>query len=265
MVTNVVSVLWLATSSLRNDPVPNNATKGAEVPQHLPIVLIPGLNCSLRLYTDQLPSLWQLGPVIVADHRRDDSMAAIARRILSEAPPEFALIGLSMGGMIAFEIMRQAAERVAALGLLATSARPERPEQSERRRAQIALAEQGRFGEIPDQMFSLLSRPADQGDIKARDFIRQMAVETGPEAFVRQQIALMHRADSRPTLAAIRCPTLVMVGDEDRLTPPQLAVEMAEGIAGARLDVVSECGHLCTYDQGARVTAILTEWLRKNG
>ena len=74
----------------------------------LPVVLIPGLTCTARLYTEQIPALWQFGPVMVADHRRDDSMAAIARRILAAAPPRFALAGLSMGGYIAFEIMRRA-------------------------------------------------------------------------------------------------------------------------------------------------------------
>ena len=229
----------------------------------LPIVLIAGLNCSLRLYAEQLPALWQLGPVSVADHCRDDTMAAIARRILESAPPRFAVVGLSMGGMIAFEMVRQAADRIAALGLLATSARPERPEQSERRLAHIALAQQGRFAEVAEEMFSLLSLRAERGEPQALQFIRRMAEETGPAAFVRQQQALMHRADSRPTLAAIRCPTLVLVGEEDRLTPPRLAHEMAEGIAQTRLEIVPQCGHLCTFDQAERVSAVLVDWLRQ--
>ncbi len=87
----------------------------------LPIVLIPGLTCTPRLYAEQIPALWQFGPVTIADHTRDESMAAIARRILAAAPPRFALAGLSMGGFISFEIMRQAPERVAKLALLDTS------------------------------------------------------------------------------------------------------------------------------------------------
>ncbi|MGE5165505.1 MAG: alpha/beta fold hydrolase [Sphingobacteriales bacterium] len=81
--------------------------------ENLPVVLVPGLTCTARLYADQIPALWQFGPVTVADHRRDDSMANIARQILAAAPPSFALAGLSMGGFVAFEIMRQAPERVA--------------------------------------------------------------------------------------------------------------------------------------------------------
>src|SRR5512135_1268766 len=100
----------------------------------LPVVLVPGLTCTARLYVDQIPTLWQFGSVTVADHRRDDSMANIARRILAAAPPRFALAGLSMGGFIAFEIMRQAPERVTRLALLNTQARPDTPEAGARRR-----------------------------------------------------------------------------------------------------------------------------------
>src|SRR6516164_2746792 len=106
------------------------------MPDPLPIVLIPGLTCSVRLYAGQIPPLWRFGPVTVADHTRDDSMVAIARRILAAAPPRFALGGLSMG-YIAFEIMRHAPERVAKLALLDTGARGEAVEQTERRKAVI--------------------------------------------------------------------------------------------------------------------------------
>ncbi len=111
----------------------------------LPIVLVPGLNCSARLYAEQVPALWGCGPVTIADHRRDDSVAAIAAHILATAPPRFALVGLSMGGYIALAMIREAPERVARLALLDTSARPDTPEQTERRRNVIALAESGRF------------------------------------------------------------------------------------------------------------------------
>src|ERR1700690_927389 len=96
-----------------------------------PILLVPGLNCSPRLYAAQIPSLWRLGLVVVADHRRDDTVAGIAQRILATAPSRFRLAGLSMGCYIAFEIMRQAAAHVVKLALLDTSARPQTPEQTE--------------------------------------------------------------------------------------------------------------------------------------
>jgi pimeloyl-ACP methyl ester carboxylesterase len=239
-----------------------DANGEAQMTQPLPIVLVPGLLCSPRLYGEQLAALWQLGPVLIADHTRDDSMAAISGRILATAPSRFALAGLSMGGYIAFEIMRQAAARVAKLALLDTSARADTPEQSQRRRALIALARSGRFADVPDLLFPILVHRAHQGDAALRRLVRLMAEETGPEAFARQETAIITRADSRPGLAAIGCPTLVLVGDGDELTPPELSTEIAAGISGARLVVVPDCGHLATIEQPRQVTLALAEWLR---
>jgi pimeloyl-ACP methyl ester carboxylesterase len=229
----------------------------------LPIVLVPGLLTTPRLYGDQLPYLWRLGPVTIAGTTYDDSIAAMAGRILADAPPRFALAGLSMGGYVAFEIMRRAAGRVAGLALLDTSAHPDGPEQTERRRAQIALAGSGRFDEIVDQLFPLFVHPDRMGDRALYDLVREMAGETGLDAFVRQQIAIMGRPDSRPGLAAIDCPTLVVVGDDDRLTPPSHSIEIADRIPGARLVTVPECGHLCTVERPEFVTGALVDWLTR--
>lgn len=231
------------------------------MPAPLPIVLVPGLICSARLYTEQIPALWLHGPVTVADHRQDDSMAAIADRILAAAPPRFALAGLSMGGYIALAIMRKAPERVARLALLNTSARPDGPTGSERRRALIALAESGRFSQVPDLLLPLFVHRNRHGDAALRQIMHVMAEETGPEAFVRQQRAIMARPDCRPLLASISCPTLVLVGDGDELIAPALSQELAIGIAGARLVIVPDCGHLSTLEQPQAVNKALTEWL----
>lgn len=230
--------------------------------ESLPVVLVPGLNCSARLYAEQIPALWQFGPVTVGDHRRDDSMAAIARRILADAPPRFALAGLSMGGYIAFEILRQAAARVAKLALLDTGAGAEVPERTAQRKPLIALAQQGRFAEITEDQFPLLVHRSRHGDTALKAQVRAMNQETGPDAYCRQQHAIMGRLDSRPGFAAISCPTLVLVGDEDQLTPPALAHEMAGGIRGARLVVVPECGHLSTMERPQAVTQALLDWMR---
>jgi pimeloyl-ACP methyl ester carboxylesterase len=233
------------------------------VAEPLPIVLIPGLTCSARLYAEQIPALWRFGPVMVADHTRDDSMAAIARRILAAAPPRFALAGLSMGGYICFEIMRQAAARVAKLALLDTGARADSPEQTERRRAVMALTKDGRYAEIPDLAFPLYVHRRRHGDEGLKRLVRTMAEETGPEAYLRQQQAILSRPDSRPLLAAIACPTLVLVGDGDEATPPELAREIAAGISGSQLVTVPDSGHLSTLEQPAAVTAALEQWLRR--
>jgi pimeloyl-ACP methyl ester carboxylesterase len=227
----------------------------------LPTLLLPGLLSSARLYAPQLPKLWQFGPVMVADHRRDDSIAAIARRILDHAPPCFSLLGLSMGGYIAFELLRQAPERVARLALLDTTARADAAEQSVRRAELIELARSGRYDEIADLTYPGLVHPDRQGDQALREMVRCMAQETGAEAFIRQQTAIMNRRDSRGDLAAIGCPTLVLVGDADQLTPPARAQEIAAGIRGARLVVVPASGHLSTLEQPERVSAALVEWL----
>ena len=229
--------------------------------QSLPLVLVPGLTCTARLYGPQIAALWPCGPVMVADHRRDDKMAAIAARILKDAPPRFALAGLSMGGYIAFAMLRQAPERIVKLALLDTSARAATPAQTEGRKMQIAMAQSGRYGEIPDLAIPRYLNTKHQRDEGLTAIVRQMVAETGPDAFVRQLNAIMSRPDSRPLLASIRCPTLVLAGDADVATPPELNKEIADGIPGARFAVVLDSGHLTTIEQPGAVNTALSEWL----
>jgi len=233
------------------------------MPEPMPIVLVPGLNCSARLYAEQIPALWRFGPVQVADHTRDDSMEAIAAAILAHAPPRFALVGLSMGGYIALTMVRQAPARVHKLALLDTSARPETPEQSERRKPQIALAQGGHFAEVPPLQFPVFVHRNRQHDEALRARARTMAEETGAEAFLRQQKAIMTRPDMRPLLASIACPTLVLVGDGDELTPPPLSEEIAAGIDESRLVVIADCGHLSTMERPEAVNRALVEWMTR--
>jgi pimeloyl-ACP methyl ester carboxylesterase len=219
----------------------------------LPILLIPGLADSPRLYQEQLPRLFRIGPVMVADHTRDDTIAAIATRVLSHAPPRFALVGLSMGGYTALEIMRRAPERVARLALLDTSARPDAPDSSERRRLAIAAAERGEYRAVTEAQWPNLVHPSHAENLALKTAYVDMHLAVGAEAFVRQQRAIISRPDSRPGLAAIKCPTLVLVGDADKITPREVAEELASGIHGARLCVVETCGHLSALEQPAAV------------
>ncbi len=227
----------------------------------LPLVLVPGLLCSARLYAPQIAALWPHGSMTVADHRRDSEMAAIAARILADAPPRFALAGLSMGGYIAFAMLRQAPDRIAKLALLDTSARPDTAEQSAGREKFIGMAETGKLNDIVEALTPRFLHRSHHSDEALKRVVRDMAADTGAEAFVRQQKAIMSRPDSRPLLASIRCPTLVVVGDGDELTPPELAREICTGIPGARLVVVPECGHLSTIEKPDAVNAALAEWL----
>jgi len=225
----------------------------------LPIVLIPGLRCSGRLYTPQLPQLWRFGPVTVGNHTYADTLPAIADDILTTAPPRFALIGLSMGGYIAFEILRRAPKRVLKLGLLDTSARADTPEQAQRRQEQIALTLNGRYDDTVTAQFGLMVHHSRRADAELWQTYRLMAQETGPEVFVRHQRAIGQRVDSRPDLARIKVPTLVLVGDADELTPPSHAEEIAAGVKDAQLVVVANCGHLSTLERPERVTAALVD------
>jgi len=229
--------------------------------QSLPLLLVPGLTCTARLYGPQIAALWPFGPVTVADHRQDADMAAVAARILQDAPPRFALAGLSMGGYIAFAMLRQAPERIVKLALLDTSARADTAEQTEGRKTQIAIARSGRYGEIPDLAIPRYLNAKHQRDERLTAIVRQMILETGPDAFVRQLQAIMSRPDSRPLLASIRCPTLVVVGDADVATPPELNKEIADGIPGAKLVTIQDSGHLTTIEQPEAVNAALSEWL----
>ena len=229
----------------------------------LPSVLIPGLRCSARLYTPQLPQLWRFGPVMVSNHTGADTLAAIAHDILATAPSRFALIGLSMGGYLAFEILRLAPERVVKLALLDTSARVDTPEQGQRRQQQIALTQAGRYEETVTAQFALLVHRSRKADADLWQTYRLMAQETGPEVFLRHQHAIRHRIDSRPDLARIKVPTLVLVGDADELTPPSHAEEIAAGIEGAQLVVVPDCGHLSTLERPEAVTAALVDLMAR--
>jgi pimeloyl-ACP methyl ester carboxylesterase len=228
----------------------------------MPILLVPGLVSSPRIFAPVIPALWRFGPVTVANHIRDDNMGAIARRILAEAPPRFALAGHSMGGYIAFEIMRQAPQRVAKLALINTQARPDTPEATTRRRGQIARARGGEYHAVLDDLFLGLVHPSRRGDDVLRKLVHDMGDDIGAEAFVRQQAAVMSRPDSRPALAWIKCPTLVLTGDEDNTIPNRLSVEMADGIHGAKLVILPDCGHLPQPEQPQATADALVDWLR---
>jgi pimeloyl-ACP methyl ester carboxylesterase len=228
----------------------------------LPILLVPGLNCSAMLFANQIPHLWRFGSVTIANHTCGETVGTIAHQILASAPPRFTLVGFSMGGYIAFEILRQARERVVRLALIDTGAQADTAQQSERRRQRIAMAQSGRFSESLDLQFPLVVHPNRHGDGTLRETYRSMAMECGADAFVRHLNVDMSRPDSRPDLAGILCPTTVVVGENDQLTPPALAREMANGISGARLVIVPESGHLSPLEQPTAVTQALIDLLR---
>jgi pimeloyl-ACP methyl ester carboxylesterase len=229
--------------------------------QKIPLVLLPGLLCDAALWRAQVEGLGVVAEPLVIDLTRDDSLGGMARRALAAAPPSFALAGLSMGGYVAQEIMRQASERVSKLALLDTSARADTPEQTARRRGLIELSEKGQFKGVTPRLLPLLIHPARHEDKPLTDVVTGMAEQVGKEAFLRQQKAIMGRPDGREDLRRIACPTLVLCGRQDALTPLALHEEIAGLVPGAKLQVVDDCGHLSTLEKPLTVTAALRQWL----
>lgn len=227
----------------------------------IPIVMVSGLNCSARVYSQQLPALWQFGPVQIADHRRGSSMAEIARSILERAPKQFALAGFSMGGYISLEILRQARDRVIKLALIDTAAAADRPDQTEKRLKNIAMTKEGRAAEREEAIWPLMVHESRLNDETIRNIVREMHKETGSEVYINQQIAIQGRVDSRPLLRDLDMKTLIVVGDSDQITPPEASKEMHELVAGSKLDIIPNCGHMSTLERPDRVTKLLVEWL----
>lgn len=231
--------------------------------RRLPLLLLPGLLCDEALYAPQLAALADVADMRVADLTRKDTMPAMAADAIAQAPwPRFAVAGLSMGGYCAHELVHQAPGRVTALALLDTSARPDTPDASENRRRLMALARHD-FPAVAETLLPKFMLPANVADPRLAGIVRGMAARVGPGAFERQELAIISRADSRPRLASIKCPTLVLTGSDDALITREMHEEQAHAIPGAKLVVVPDCGHLSTIESPAAVNAALREWLAR--
>jgi pimeloyl-ACP methyl ester carboxylesterase len=226
----------------------------------MPLVFLPGLLCDDRLWRDQARDLSDIAAPFIADLTQDDSIAAMARRALDGAPPRFALAGLSMGGYVAFEILRQAPERVTRLALLDTSAAPDEAERIAQRKAGIASLKIGRFAGVTTRLLPQLVHASHVAGPVGEE-LKAMAARVGGAAFLRQQQAILGRPDSRPLLAEIAVPTLVAVGDGDVLTPVAEAQEIHRGIAGSRFHIFEGCGHLPALEQPNETSRVLRDWL----
>lgn len=227
----------------------------------LPLLLLPGLTCDERLWQHQTAALGADRAVMSFALLPEDSMVELARSALVQMPAErFALAGLSMGGYLALEIVRQAPERVAGLALLDTNAHADAQEARDHRRELMAQA-RGDFEGVVLQLLPKLLHPAHLGDTALVSLIADMAACVGVAGFISQQTAIMGRADSRPLLKDIVCPTLVLCGRQDELTPLALHEEMHAGIGSSQLVVLDRCGHLSSMEQPDEVTAALREWL----
>ncbi len=230
--------------------------------EKLNLVFLPGLITDERLFRDQIDDLSDVARSTVADLTTADTIAEMAAGVLAQSPPQFALAGLSMGGYVALEIMRVAPERVLGLALLSTSARPDTPEATANRLKAITQAESN-FQIVLDQLMPKLVHPSRMRYNSIVDTIYSMGHRVGKNAFVLQQRAIMGRVDSRPCLSAIACPTLVLCGRDDVLTPVELHEEMAAAIPAAELVVMEECAHLSSMGRPEEVSQALRAWLAR--
>jgi pimeloyl-ACP methyl ester carboxylesterase len=225
------------------------------------LILLPGQLCDAALWKSQVAALADIADIAVADLTRDDSVAAMAERALASAPPRFAVCGLSLGGYVAFEMVRRVADRVTHLGLMNTSARADIEEQSERRERSLRAARIGAFKGVTPRFLPTIIHPDHAADPAMAKTVLEMTERVGRIAFEQQQRAAIQRPDSRPLLASIDCPTLVVGGRQDRVTPPALQEEIASGIAGAELELLDVCGHLAPIEQAETVNRLMRDWL----
>jgi pimeloyl-ACP methyl ester carboxylesterase len=230
----------------------------------LPLLLLPGLLCDGRLWRDQAARLGDVAVPHVADLTLDDKLGGMAARAIAmmdaAGAARFAVAGLSMGGYVALEVMRQVPGRVERLALFDTSARPDTPEQARQRKGLMSLTRSGQFrGVTPRLLPRLLHADHQSGPLAGE--VMAMAERVGRDAFLRQQAAILGRPDSRGDLGRIAVPTLVGVGEADILTPPELAREMAGAIPGAVLHEVPGCAHLPPMEAPEAVTLLMRGWL----
>jgi pimeloyl-ACP methyl ester carboxylesterase len=228
------------------------------------LLLLPGLLCDAALWRHQVTALHNIANCFVADLSQDDNVDAMAQRVLQTAPERFALAGLSMGGYVAFAILRAAPERVTRLCLMDSNARADTEAQIRRRKGLIALTRRmpaTQFRGVTPRLLPSLLHPDHVNDTALADEIYRMAERVGREAFLRQMQAILSRPDSRPELRNIQAPTVVLVGEADQLTPPEFSAEMAADIPGAALHILPRCGHLPPLEQPEIVAKHFCAWL----
>lgn len=211
----------------------------------VPLVLLPARGCDGQLWARQVLDLGDIAHPELGDLTADDTLEAMAARVLAHAPPRIAVAGVSLGGYVALEMIRQAPERIERVALFATRASMQmRPR---------TVGEQGMLATAPhaDPMLSgLVSGP-----------VQAMAERVGAPVFLRQQRALLARPDNAPAIAAVRVPTLVAVGDRDRICLPDDARALADRIPGAQFHVLRHCGHLAPIERPGETTMLLRTWL----
>ena len=226
-----------------------------------PLVMLPGMMCDARLFMPQIIALSAETSVSVAPMTVGDSIEKIARNVLAQAPQTFALAGLSMGGIVAMEMLRQAPDRIERLALLDTNCQSEMPNVAAAREPQIARVRAGRLIEVMrDELRPNTLAPSAQRD-EVLQIVMEMAQDLGPEVFIEQSRALQRRPDQQATLRRAKTPTLVMCGEYDTLCPIRRHEFMAHLMPNAHLEIIPDAGHLPTLEQPFAVIDHLRSWL----
>ena len=230
----------------------------------LPLLLLPGSLCTDLLFQAQISFFKEHREVIVANFSNCDSIEAMATKVLNEAPEEFALAGLSMGGIVAFEMFRQAPQRIKRIALLDTNPRGELPENVPIRQQQVNNVAQGGVERlrtlVSQQLMPKYAFDSEQL-LQLEPLVMKMALDVGADEFINQWRALASRVDSWSTLKDIRCPTLILCGAQDVLCNEKLHRDMALEIKHAKLEIIQEAGHLSTLDAPEQVNRALKNWL----
>lgn len=226
-----------------------------------PLLLIPGMMCDARLYSPQIAEFSASRAIHIASVADCETVEAMARSVLDSAPKHFALAGLSMGGIVAMEILRRAPERVTRVALMSTNSQSETPAVAASREPQIVGVLAGRLSEVMLDVMQpdYLATGPKRTEIMA--LIQDMALNLGEGAFVRQSRALQRRPDQQKTLRKIRMPALVLCGAQDTLTLPRRHQFMSELIPYATLKTIEDAGHLPTLEAPEQTNAALREWL----
>lgn len=223
------------------------------------ILLVPGYMADETLWDDVVPRLAPYGPLAHADLRHDDSIEAMARRALADAPPVFVLVGFSMGGYVAREIQRQAPQRVRALALIATSARADSAAWRKSRGAVGSAAASIAFSGLSRTAIATSLHPKHQDNEAMIERVRAMGLRLGGETF-RRQSSLVRRGDA-DRLGEIACPTLVVAAAQDRLRSLDESQELQAAIPGARFALIEDSGHMVPIEAPQALADILVRWL----
>lgn len=231
--------------------------------KRIPLVLIPGMMCDGRLFAAQIDALSSIADIHIAAIYEADTMAEIGRQVFDASPfNRFAVAGLSMGGIVAMELLKQEPDRISGLALLDTNHLEETAERRTLRQPQIKQALDGQLRSmLIEEMKPSYLAPRNRKDNKLLDKVLRMGMDLGPEVFRRQSLALRDRPDYAETLARFKRPAMVLCGRHDTLCPVSRHGEIAALMPQSRLVVLEDCGHLSTMESPDAVNAALINWL----